>query len=149
MPITRENRERRQQAIRQILQNQPVGRQSELVALLEQRGIPATQSSVSRDLRELGIAKLGEAYAPALMDQPADNPPPPPDFVRSVRNAGTNLMVIRTAIGAASRVAVYLDRSGWPEIVGTISGDDTVFIATESGAAQQRLTARLRTHFAC
>ncbi|MDJ0926146.1 MAG: arginine repressor [Gammaproteobacteria bacterium] len=149
MPITRENRERRQRAIREILQDQPVGRQSELVALLEQQGIPATQSSVSRDLRELGIAKLGEAYAPALTTQPADNPPPPADFVRSVRNAGANLMVIRTAIGAASRVAVYLDRSGWPEIVGTISGDDTVFIATESGAAQQRLTARLRTYFPC
>ena len=149
MPATRENQQRRQQAIRRILRDQPVARQAELVALLRQQGIPATQSSVSRDLRQLGISKLDEGYAPPEPATPADNPPPPEDFVRSVQPAGQNLTVVRTAVGAAARVAVYLDRAGWPEIVGTISGDDTIFIATPSAAAQQRLAARLRAQFTC
>ncbi len=147
MPAAHETRQQRQQAIREILASRPVGKQSELVRLLRERGIAATQSSVSRDLRQLGIAKLGSAYAEATADAPADNPPPPDDFVRGIAAAGPHLTVIRTAIGAASRVGVFLDRSGWPEIVGTISGDDTIFVATASAAEQRRLIARIRAHF--
>ena len=57
--------------------------------------------------------------------------------VRDIRAAGPNLLVVTTAIGAAQRVALTLDRINWPEIVGTLSGDDTIFIAT-TGAAQLR-----------
>ncbi|MEE8236036.1 MAG: hypothetical protein V3R53_04515, partial [Gammaproteobacteria bacterium] len=64
-----------------------------------------------------------------------------------IQAAGPNLTVIKTAIGAAQRVAVFLDRSGWPEIVGTLSGDDTIFIATRNGQAQRRLRTRLRSSF--
>ncbi len=149
MPIARARQQQRQQAIREILAEHPIARQAEIVARLNARGIPATQSSVSRDLRQMGIAKLGEAYAPATAASSADNPPPPPDFVRELRGAGANLLVLKTAVGAAARVAVFLDRSGWPEIVGTVSGDDTIFIATESGSAQKRLAARLRSQFNC
>jgi transcriptional regulator of arginine metabolism len=66
------------------------------------------------------------------------------DFVREIQTAGANLTVIKTAIGAAQRVAVYLDRSGWPEIIGTVSGDDTIFVATGSTTEQRRLVAKLR-----
>ena len=59
--------------------------------------------------------------------------------------AGPNLLVIRTGVGAAQRVALALDRSGWPEIVGNIGGDDTVFVATGSLQQQKRLLARLNT----
>jgi len=67
--------------------------------------------------------------------------------VRDVRTAGGNLTVVKTAEGAAQRVAVYLDRSGWSEIVGTVSGDDTIFVATRGGGDQRRLVARLRAIF--
>ena len=55
-----------------------------------------------------------------------------------------NLLVIATAVGAAQRVCVTLDRAGWPEVVGTISGDDTIFVATTGAGAQRRLVARLQ-----
>ena len=67
------------------------------------------------------------------------------EFVRSIDTAGGNLTVIKTATGAAQRVALALDRSSWPEIVGNIGGDDTVFVATESLAGQKRLIARLNS----
>jgi transcriptional regulator of arginine metabolism len=57
------------------------------------------------------------------------------------------VLVVRTAVGAAQRVAVTLDRINWPEIVGTVSGDDTIFIATASAAQQRRLRSRLRQSF--
>jgi transcriptional regulator of arginine metabolism len=65
------------------------------------------------------------------------------DLLRSVTPAGPNLLVMRTAIGAAQRVGLVLDRSAWPGIVGTIAGDDTVFIATESAHAQKNLITRI------
>ncbi|MDE2251554.1 MAG: hypothetical protein KGL25_09140, partial [Gammaproteobacteria bacterium] len=68
-------------------------------------------------------------------------------FVRSARPAGSSLTVLRTSTGAAQGVAVALDKAAWPEVVGTISGDDTIFIATPDARAQQRLLARLREHF--
>jgi transcriptional regulator of arginine metabolism len=57
--------------------------------------------------------------------------------------AGPNLTVIKTAIGAAQRVALALDRSGWPEMIGNIGGDDTVFVATDSAAAQKILIGKI------
>ncbi len=64
--------------------------------------------------------------------------------MRDIRQAGPNLLVITTAIGAAQRVALMLDRISWPEVVGTVSGDDTIFVATTNTASQRRLGARLR-----
>jgi transcriptional regulator of arginine metabolism len=66
-------------------------------------------------------------------------------LVRGMQPAGSHLLVIRTGAGAAQRVALALDRSGWPEIVGNIGGDDTVFVATETLAGQKRLVARLNS----
>ncbi|MGB5576155.1 MAG: hypothetical protein WBM88_01960, partial [Woeseiaceae bacterium] len=64
-------------------------------------------------------------------------------LLRKISPAGPNLLVIRTAIGAAQRVALALDRSDWPEMIGNIGGDDTVFVATESAPAQKKLIARI------
>ena len=145
MPIAPDIREKRRQAILDILAARPVARQSQFVELLRADGIEATQSSVSRDLRELGIAKLDDGYgqlqarseAPPAADVPAG-------YVRGVQTAGNSLTVIRTATGAAQRVAVFLDRSDWPEIVGTVSGDDTIFVATRNGQDQKRLLSKLK-----
>ena len=67
--------------------------------------------------------------------------------MRTVRAAGSSITVIRTMIGAAASVAVALDKAEWPEVVGTISGDDTIFLATTDAPAQQRLIARLNQLF--
>jgi transcriptional regulator of arginine metabolism len=141
--------EKRQRAILSILRSRRVARQSELVRLLQQRGIRVTQSSVSRDLQQLGITKLDSGYR--QMEQPDAGTDRDAElvaeFVREIRTAGGTLTVVRTVEGAAQRVALYLDRSGWPEIVGTVSGDDTIFVATRGSGDQRRLLARLRSRF--
>jgi transcriptional regulator of arginine metabolism len=146
MPAELESRQKRQAAILDILQSQPVARQTELVAILRDQGIEATQSSVSRDLKQLGVSKLDQGYSqPAAPEEPVVTGSR--GFVRDIQTAGGNLTVVKTAVGAAQRVAVYLDRSGWTEIVGTLSGDDTIFIATRNVADQRRLVTKLHTRF--
>ena len=66
------------------------------------------------------------------------------EFVEETRTAGPYQTVVKTVTGAAGQVALALDRCGWPEIVGTVSGDDTIFIATRTGGDQRRLVAKLR-----
>lgn len=146
MPTAPDIRDKRQQAILEILATQAVARQSEFVDLLLQDGIEATQSSVSRDLRELGITKLESGYGQieSFTSQPM-TVEIPTDFVRDVLTAGNSLTVIKTAIGAAQRVALFLDRSNWPEIVGTVSGDDTIFVATRNSREQKQLLGRIRS----
>lgn len=145
MPTTPDIRDKRRAAILAIISQRSVARQAELVRLLRDQGIDATQSSVSRDLRELGISKLDDGYA--RLQNPTANPvtEAPVDLVRDVLTAGDCLTVIHTATGAAARVALFLDRSAWPEIVGTVSGDDTIFVATRNSREQRQLLGRLRT----
>jgi transcriptional regulator of arginine metabolism len=149
MPAEAELRQKRQDAILDILRNESVARQTQLVELLRKKGIEATQSSVSRDLKQLGISKLDTGYAKAesLKMNDEQNIPLLSEFVQGIKTAGGHLTVIQTSIGAAQRVAVFLDRSGWSEIVGTVSGDDTIFVATRNNADQRRLLAKLRAQF--
>ena len=143
MPIAPDIRAQRRQAILDLVATRTIRRQSELVELLLARGFDATQSSVSRDLQELGVTKLADGYgrigAVATPDMEV-----PEGYVRDIATAGNNLTVVRTATGAAQRVALFLDRSEWPEIVGTISGDDTIFVATRNAGEQKQLLSRLR-----
>jgi len=144
MPNSSEEQVLRRDAIRQLLLRAPADTQQALVDELIERGLVATQSSVSRDLKELGAIKTNRGY-----ELPTSNPPAEgeitgiADFLRSITPAGPNLTVIRTAIGAAQRVALALDRSDWPEMVGNIGGDDTVFVATDSAAGQRILIAKI------
>jgi transcriptional regulator of arginine metabolism len=134
----------RRETLRRIINGSPIGRQEDLVRLLGKAGYPATQSSVSRDLRELGVAKQGDRYVLPDESAPAlDDFATVAAFVRDLRPAGPSLTVIRTTAGAAQSVAIVLDRADWPDVVGTLSGDDTIFIATTGAAAQRRLLARL------
>lgn len=143
---TPSNQQRRRRAIAELLRSHVVRRQSELVRLLRAKGLEATQSSISRDLRDLGVAKLTTGYSLPVPGRGnnADALRPVAEFVRELRAAGPNLLVIATAIGAAQRVCVTLDRANWPEVVGTISGDDTIFVATPGAGTQRRLVARLQ-----
>lgn len=146
MPTATIQQRERRAAIARMLAKSRIARQSVLVDRLRAQGIDATQSSVSRDLKEMGAIKDSGGYR--LSHEVADGQqrslPLIAEFVRDVRAAGPNLLVVATAIGAAQRVALTLDRLGWPELVGTLSGDDTIFIATRSAAEQRRLRARLQ-----
>ena len=138
----------RRTMLAKIIREQAVGRQAELVALLRKLGVDATQSSVSRDLRELGVAKQGDRYMlPDTASQPKNDFSTLKQFVNALQTAGTNLTVLKTTIGSAQSVAVAIDTARWPEVVGTISGDDTIFIATAGPREQRKLSLRLHAIF--
>ena len=145
MPNSIEDQTLRRDAIVALLQEGPAQTQQLVVDALVTRGLVATQSSVSRDLRELGAIKTAHGYElPEAEEEKKDKPMADvATLLRKISPAGPNLLVIRTAIGAAQRVALALDRSDWPEMVGNIGGDDTVFVATDSGLAQKKLIARI------
>jgi len=146
MPNSQAERQKRRDQLYSLLKSGVARTQQDLVAELNGLGITATQSSVSRDLRDLGAIKTASGYAlPAANDAGDEAMREVGDLVRGMQAAGPNLLVIRTGVGAAQRVALALDRSGWPEIVGNIGGDDTVFVATGSLQQQKRLLARLNT----
>src|SRR5215469_18328383 len=139
----------RQGAIMRILREGLVRRQEDLVRLLRKEGHEVTQSSVSRDLRDLGVLKASGRYAlpPDEVTRANGDFGTLTQFVRALRRAGPSITVLRTTIGAAQSVAVAIDKAEWPEVAGTISGDDTIFIATANARAQDELIARLRALF--
>jgi transcriptional regulator of arginine metabolism len=139
----------RRDAIVRILRQTAVARQAELVDLLHGEGFEATQSSVSRDLRELGVVKGADRYLlPAVEDALTPSHfETVRSFVKGYRAAGPTLTVLRTTVGSAQNVALAIDKARWAEVVGTIAGDDTIFIATESARMQRQLHDRLRSTF--
>lgn len=147
MPNDHEHREARQQEILAILDAQRVTSQTQLVELLRERGVVATQSSVSRDLRDLGVGWIGGRYArPSEREESDPGVTEVSHFLRGAKAAGPHLTVVFTMAGAAQAVALAIDRAGWPELVGTMAGDDTVFVATASAGDQKRFIRRL-DHF--
>lgn len=143
-------RARRQRLIAQLLRRESITSQEELAERLAADGIVATQATVSRDLEQLGAVKIRRngATAYALPEQ-LGTPAPPRfaaivrDWVRSVDTA-SNLVVLKTPPGSAHLVGVAFDQAGLAEVVGTISGDDTIFVATRSVAEAEQLADRLR-----
>lgn len=134
----------RQNAIQQILASGPADTQQFLVDQLTALGFEATQSSVSRDLKDIKAIKTTAGYELPSQSVAADDEiAKVTDLLRDLQSAGPNLLVIKTAIGAAQRVALALDRCGWPEIVGNVGGDDTVFTATSSAVAQRNLISKI------
>jgi transcriptional regulator of arginine metabolism len=141
--------EARRRALRQILRRHRSRTQEELVQALAEDGFRITQSSLSRDLAQIGALKvdgvyrleseLGPAGAEDLVSPSLAELQP---FVRSLRAAGPHLLVVLTRPGLAQTVALALDSLALPEVVGTVAGDDTVFVATTSGRAQRTLRRR-------
>ena len=143
-----DEKRRRQTALLRLLRKQPVANQNEIVQLLTASGILAAQASVSRDVRELGLVKVNGRYVLAAHlapRRPAHTPEAPlSELITMVDPVGANLIIVRTRIGAASTVAVEIDRTASPDIAGTLAGDDTVFVAVRSRSAQGRAVALLR-----
>lgn len=142
---TDKRRDERRRFILELLRRERIGSQDVLLARLAAAGYSATQSSISRDLRGLEVAKAGGRYVVA---GPREDLNLVQQFLRSAKKAGPHLIVLRTLPGAASPVASALDLAGLPEVVGTLAGDDTVFVAVASATDQhsliQQLTSLLR-----
>lgn len=144
MPVSPQIQSDRREAIRQLLKDGPASTQQTVVVALLAKGFEATQSSVSRDLKEIGAIKTAAGYQLARTEVNSDDEVAQiADLLRGLHSAGPNLLVIKTAIGAAQRVALALDRCDWPEIIGNVGGDDTVFTATSSAREQRSLLVRI------
>ncbi len=130
-----------------LLRSEAVASQTELGHKLARRGIHVTQATVSRDLEELGVIKTREGYRLPEPRQPVAVPHPPlpvvlKEFLQDVRQA-SNLVVLKTHPGNAHSVAVALDAEEWPEVVGTVAGDDTIFIATPGAREAARIRKKI------
>jgi len=131
---------KRQQKIKELIQRNRIATQDELSELLTKSGFAATQSSISRDLVELGVSKISGIYALAKNAKPIQG-------LISMENAGANLIVAKCEAGLASAVAVRIDREGLREIVGTVAGDDTILIAVKDAKGQQAARNKIRKIF--
>jgi transcriptional regulator of arginine metabolism len=144
MPTEREQRRRR---ILELVTSRDLRTQQEFAEALAAAGWAATQSSVSRDIAALGLVKIDGVYRrPQRTARPRENPDKAriADIVLSAESAGDALIVLKTPAGEANHVAVGLDRFAWPEVVGTIAGDDTIFVAVRDRASKVRTLARLK-----
>jgi len=121
----------RQQKILSLIRAKPIGTQEDLRALLDRAGVPATQSSVSRDLEELGVVKHHGHYTLPRANGGAVR------GLLSLDHAGDSLVIARTVPGLASAVAVEIDAAAISDIVGTIAGEDTIFIAVRDAKSQR------------
>lgn len=144
-------RTKRHELIRSVLASVPVQSQEELAQHLARSGVTVTQATLSRDLRDLGVAKGPLGYvlldgvdqAEAQADPSARMLEVIETYVRSVEPAA-GLVVVKTGPGQAQVVAVELDRKPMPEIAGTIAGDDTIFLAVKEEHQTHELVASLR-----
>lgn len=118
-------KERRQKVITEILRTQKIANQAELLQAVTESGLQTTQASLSRDMAELGILKEGKYYVlhPSGFFQGEGG------YLLAIHQAGPNLLVIRTAAGSAPLVGAGIDETKMDGVVGTIAGDDTVFVA--------------------
>jgi transcriptional regulator of arginine metabolism len=142
-------RDQRLRAITELIRARPIASQEELADGLAALGVAVTQATISRDLVELGAVKARRdnrlVYILPDQGQPGDGPDLTSvvrDWVRSVDVAG-NLVVLKTPPGSAHLVAVALDGTDLPEVVGTISGDDTIFIAVRDASQASGFARKL------
>lgn len=140
-------KEQRLDEVRKVLSNGSVRNQAELLAYLNGKGVQVNQSTLSRDLAELGARKVAGMYVIEPEQDVSENPIVSPGVVKSITPCGPHLVVIRTAIGQAQPVAIAIESLKEPAIVGTIGGDDTVFVATKDRRSQAVAIRRMRHWF--
>ncbi|MGH7510138.1 MAG: arginine repressor [Gemmatimonadales bacterium] len=140
------DRRKRHLKILELISTRPVRTQEELADALAAQGWDVTQSSVSRDIAALRLVKVDGAYRKppprALQSDPDERRVA--EGVLTIDTAGDALVVLHTPPGEANHVAVALDRLAWPEVVGSIAGDDTIFLAVKDQTAQRRVLREVR-----
>ena len=138
----------RRNQILELLRSEPIATQDGLRKKLARRGLHVTQATVSRDIEELGLVKTRDGYRLPNSQAAAATVPQPTleiilkEFLREAGQAA-NLVVLKTHPGNAHSVAVALDAENWPEVVGTVAGDDTIFAATPSEREAARIRKRI------
>jgi transcriptional regulator of arginine metabolism len=138
----------RHKAILDLLDDGPVESQEALQTILERKGIEVGQATLSRDIRELKLVKGPDGYRRATDASVAEGVLPSVmqlahQFVLEIRQA-QNMLVVKTTVGSAQPVAAALDASHWPEVVGTIAGDDTVLVITTDKKRATALAKKIR-----
>jgi transcriptional regulator of arginine metabolism len=140
------DRRKRHLKILELISTRAIHTQEELAEALAAAGWEVTQPSVSRDIAALRLVKVDGAYRRpprgASMQDPDERRVA--DSVLSSETAGDALVVLHTPPGEANRVAVALDRLAWPDVVGTLAGDDTIFLALRDRVAQRRVLREVR-----
>ncbi len=131
-------KERRQRKIRELVESGNISSQSDLTALLSKAGFTVNQSSVSRDLDEIGVIKSHGFYALPKADRGLQN-----FGLSSLETAGENLIVAKCEAGLASAMCVRIDNTKMAEIVGTIAGEDTIFIAVKNAKSQKAVMKKI------
>ena len=143
------NKRERQSAILEIVDSRPVSSQEDLRKLLLHRGWDVTQATLSRDLQELKLVKTPEGYRPANALVEEATPMPPlaralGEFLLDIRPA-ENLLVLKTPPSGAQPLAAAVDGAKFPEIAGTIAGDDTVLIITPNKKQRVSLQQKIES----
>ncbi len=137
----------RQKTILELLHKGPIESQEELQGFLAKRGFDVGQATLSRDIRELGLVKTYDGYMPASGASAAE--PVLPSVARLVREfvvevrLAQNLLVLKTSVGSAQPVAAAMDAEDWPEVVGTLGGDDTILVISQDNRSAQQLARRI------
>jgi transcriptional regulator of arginine metabolism len=140
------DRRKRHLKILELISTRAVRTQEELAEALAAEGWDVTQSSVSRDITALRLVKVDGAYRRAPAGSAVADPDERriADGVLAAEPAGEALVVLHTPPGEANRVAVAIDRLAWADVVGTIAGDDTIFLAVRDATAQRRVIRDVR-----
>jgi transcriptional regulator of arginine metabolism len=129
--------------ILKLIRSRSIFTQEELARALKEVGLDATQVTLSRDMRELGLVKTSEGYRDLDRDTPnLQFATLAGEFLQDVRLA-QNQVVLKTAPGHASSVAVALDDEEWPEVVGTLAGDDTILVICKDSATAEAVQSKL------
>ena len=142
------NKTLRQRAILESLKHGSFASQDDLQRLLRKRGFKVGQATLSRDIRDLNLNKTHHGYSLPHVDSALAVALPPVsrlvrEFVLDIR-AAQNLLVVKTIVGSAQPVAAALDEADWPEVVGTIAGDDTILIVSPDREAAHKLASRIQ-----
>jgi len=138
----------RQKTILELVHRGPIESQEELQGFLAKRGFDVGQATLSRDIRELGLVKTYDGYMPPQAGAATETVLPSVsrlvrEFVIEVRLA-QNLLVLKTSVGSAQPVAAAVDAENWPEVVGTLGGDDTILVISQDNKTAQQLTRRIQ-----
>ena len=138
----------RHNAILDLVRSGEIASQEDLMLGLKARRIEVSQSTLSRDIQELRLAKTGGVYTVVEAEQ--DEKESQESVQRILREflvdvaVAQNIVVVKTGNGHASTVSQALDDAGWPEAIGTIAGDNTIFIAVRSEKDAKKLENRIR-----